>query len=219
MKKAGILLVVVLLAASGALAVITHRSAVDYAGDDYQDEIELGEVPVPAGPLLPDDPGDEKPGPPAIAILLDEGLDDGHRDGEPLLSLLPGEDALDSITPGEDGSLHFRVEERLKLQPGAAPCWPRLFYIMNSTGDMVRFSIESPGEAIDHLYLGVDWPEGPLMVEDGRNSGTEWTLKPGQSLPVGLSFRLPDDLPGDELGEVNLGGRLMIKSRPDPPKN
>jgi len=182
LRKAGILIIIILFIASGTLALLSTRSAEEAAcpegelpAAEEQQEIEV----APAQPAV----GEEQPARLELSFHLDNEL----VESGPVV-LTPRRQVRDICYVGREGSLHFlfgaaRLEE---VEEGS---WQELFYMWNHDEEQtLLFSVAAEKKPPPFLRLGVGSPREILSFEDDGSSGSVFELAPGSGLPVSASF-------------------------------
>ena len=182
MRKAGILIIILLFIASGTLALLSTRSAEEAAcpegelpAAEEQQEIEVS----PAQPAVGEE---QSPG-----LELSFHLDNELAESGPVV-LTPRRQVRDICYVGREGSLHF-LFSAARLQEIEEDSWQELFYIWNHDEEQtLRFSVAAEKKPPPFLRLGVGSPQEILSFGDDGSSGRVFELAPGSGLPVSASF-------------------------------
>ena len=183
MRKAGILIIIILFIASGTLALLSTRSAEEAAypegelpAAEEQQEIEV----APAQPAV----GEEQP----PGLELSFHLDNELAESGPVV-LTPRRQVRDICYVGREGSLHF-LFSTARLEEVEEGSWQELFYIWNHDEEQtLRFSVAAEKKPPPFLRLGVGSPQEILSFEDDDGSSEQvFELAPGCGMPVSASF-------------------------------
>jgi len=183
LRKAGILIIILLFIASGTLALLSTRSAEEAAcpaeelpSAEGQNEIKV----APARPAV----GEEQPARLELSFYLDNEL----AESGPVV-LTPRRQFRDLCYVGREGSLHFLFSAP-RLEEVEEDSWQELFYIWNHDEEQaLRFSVAAEKKPPPFLRLGVGSPQEILSFEDDDGSSEQvFELAPGCGMPVSASF-------------------------------
>lgn len=177
LRKAGIIVIIILFIISGALAVLYQQSVLHTVPNPPDEEISV----------TPTVPATEKEEPGSIELSFVPAATAKKED----ITLIPGRGLRDICSVGSNGSLNFLFGGLCTLEEGGINAWPELMFIWNNGAQaVVSITVKTEDTLPPYLSLQAGLAAETLQFDEGGFSRQSFLLQPGSRLTLGAVLDL-----------------------------
>ena len=188
MKKAGIIIIIILFITSGALAVLYQRSISHITTPPQNGE----EIVIP--PTIPAIENGQQEAL-EISFILDSRVEEKN------ILITPNNNVREFCSVGTNGSIHFLFEDLCTLEEGKVNSWPELIFIWNNEEEQsVDVSLKKEKPLPPYLSLQAGFNRKTLQFDEQGFSAQRFQLEPGSRLSLGFTMDLNENNMPEEAG-------------------